>query len=188
MNKRAQAALEFLMTYGWAILVVLVVIGALAYFGVLNPSGLLPEKCTMSAGIACQDHLIDPTTGEVSLSFENGFGSGIYINTIEINGAGNNYFASGAGCTETFASADCDIDLVSDIDGCTFGDAASGELYHIDNGGSATITIGGATACDITDFGGKAKVDITITYYADDSSSTFMHTITGELLAAAEAS
>ena len=33
-NNRAQAALEFLMTYGWAILVVLVSIGALAYFGV----------------------------------------------------------------------------------------------------------------------------------------------------------
>jgi len=28
MKKKAQAAMEFLMTYGWAILVVLVVIGA----------------------------------------------------------------------------------------------------------------------------------------------------------------
>ena len=32
---RAQAAMEFLMTCGWAIIVVLVVIGALAYFGFL---------------------------------------------------------------------------------------------------------------------------------------------------------
>ena len=29
-------AMEFLMTYGWAILVVLVAVGALAYFGVFN--------------------------------------------------------------------------------------------------------------------------------------------------------
>jgi len=40
--------MEFLMTYGWAILVVLVVIGALAYFGVLSPATLLPEKCTVA--------------------------------------------------------------------------------------------------------------------------------------------
>ena len=44
--KKAQAALEFLMTYGWAILVVLAAIGALAYFGVLSPSNFLPSKCT----------------------------------------------------------------------------------------------------------------------------------------------
>jgi uncharacterized protein (UPF0333 family) len=32
MQQRGQAAMEFLMTYGWAILVVLIAIGALAYF------------------------------------------------------------------------------------------------------------------------------------------------------------
>jgi len=35
--KKGQVAFEFLMTYGWAIIVVLVVVGALAYFGVLSP-------------------------------------------------------------------------------------------------------------------------------------------------------
>jgi uncharacterized protein (UPF0333 family) len=30
--RKSQAAMEFLMTYGWAILVVLVALGALAYF------------------------------------------------------------------------------------------------------------------------------------------------------------
>ena len=41
--------MEFLMTYGWAILVVLAAIGALAYFGVLSPGNLLPEKTTFKA-------------------------------------------------------------------------------------------------------------------------------------------
>lgn len=36
---KGQAAMEFLMTYGWAILVVLACIGALTYFGVLKPYG-----------------------------------------------------------------------------------------------------------------------------------------------------
>ena len=55
-SRKSQAALEFLMTYGWAILVVLVSIGALAYFGVLSPEKFLPAKCTLQSGITCLDH------------------------------------------------------------------------------------------------------------------------------------
>ena len=42
------------MTYGWAILVVLAAIGALAYFGVLSPDRFLPERCTMQ-GFTCDN-------------------------------------------------------------------------------------------------------------------------------------
>jgi hypothetical protein len=40
--------MEFLMTYGWALLVVLLVIAVLAYFGMLNPDRFLPDKITVS--------------------------------------------------------------------------------------------------------------------------------------------
>ena len=46
-GKKAQAAMEFLMTYGWAILVVLVTIGALAYFGVLKIPSNTNEAVSM---------------------------------------------------------------------------------------------------------------------------------------------
>ena len=58
VNKKSQAALEFIMTYGWAILVVLVAVGALAYFGVLSPDKFLPSKCTLQSGLACIDHKV----------------------------------------------------------------------------------------------------------------------------------
>ncbi len=74
MFKKAQAAMEFLMTYGWAILVVLAAIGALAYFGVLSPDRFLPEKCTMPSGIACLDFTVDGTNSEVTLSVQNAGG------------------------------------------------------------------------------------------------------------------
>ncbi len=51
--RKGQAALEFLTTYGWAFLVILVMIGALAYFGVLNPSKMLPSRCVFSPEIQC---------------------------------------------------------------------------------------------------------------------------------------
>lgn len=37
MRKKGQAAMEFLMTYGWAILAAIIAIGVLAYFGVFSP-------------------------------------------------------------------------------------------------------------------------------------------------------
>ena len=62
VKKKAQSALEFLTTYGWAFLVILIMIGALSYFGVLDPSRFLPDKCIFGTGVgACQDYTI--TTG-----------------------------------------------------------------------------------------------------------------------------
>ncbi len=81
-QKKSQAAMEFLMTYGWAILVVLAAIAALAYFGVLSPEKFLPEKCVLSPGIACVSHRID--SGKVTLILSNGLGRSILVNSVEV--------------------------------------------------------------------------------------------------------
>ena len=82
INKKGQAAMEFLMTYGWALLVVLIAIGALASFGVLNPSQFLPEVCTLPAGLMCTDH--DVTTTTISIAVQNGMGND--IKNVELDG------------------------------------------------------------------------------------------------------
>jgi uncharacterized protein (UPF0333 family) len=75
MMKKAQAAMEFLMTYGWAILVVLVAIGALAYFGVLSPDNFLPERCTGPAGLDCLDKAtISADANSVTFVLKNNIG------------------------------------------------------------------------------------------------------------------
>ena len=71
--KKGQAAMEFLMTYGWAILVVIAAIAALAYFGVLDPAKLLPERCVFPAGMDCIGKAITTTTVTVSLRNNQGF-------------------------------------------------------------------------------------------------------------------
>ena len=76
---KAQAALEFLMTYGWAILVVLIVIGALAYFGVLSPSNLLPEKCAFPVSLSCVDHQIMEPEHMIMLRLQNSAGKDMII-------------------------------------------------------------------------------------------------------------
>jgi len=74
MFKKGQAAMEFLMTYGWAILVVLIAIGALAYFGVLNPSRFLPNSCTVSNQFACETGDFLANSSGVTIILRNGRG------------------------------------------------------------------------------------------------------------------
>ncbi|MFH1063874.1 MAG: hypothetical protein V1729_02220 [Candidatus Woesearchaeota archaeon] len=84
VDKRAQSAMEFLMTYGWAILVVLAAIGALAYFGVLSPAKFFPESCTLSStsGVGCMDFKLTETTGHFLLV--NGGGRDIIVNNMTV--------------------------------------------------------------------------------------------------------
>ena len=98
MHKKAQAAMEFLMTYGWAILIVLIAIGALAYFGVLSPDRFLPEKCAIStgSGIFCDDFSIDSNT-QVRLSLHNILTDSMSAIAVNLtNGGGGSGYCSGS--------------------------------------------------------------------------------------------
>lgn len=71
--KKGQAAMEFLMTYGWAILVVLAAVAALAFFGVLSPQNLLPDKCLLPTGITCVDAAATSTDLTMVITNDIGF-------------------------------------------------------------------------------------------------------------------
>jgi hypothetical protein len=55
MQKKGQSALEFLTTYGWAFMLMLTLVGGLAYFGVLSPSQFIPDSCASSTGFTCSE-------------------------------------------------------------------------------------------------------------------------------------
>ncbi len=81
-QRKSQAAMEFLMTYGWAILVVLAAIAALAYFGVLSPEKFLPEKCLIETGFTCISSKVE--SGQSTIVFSNGYGRTVIIDNIQI--------------------------------------------------------------------------------------------------------
>ncbi len=58
------------MTYGWALLVVLIAIGALAYLGVLNPTRFVPDKCTIGPGFSCIGWKVDAKGDVVGGTFD----------------------------------------------------------------------------------------------------------------------
>jgi len=86
--RRGQAALEYLVTYGWAFIAILVVVGALAYFGFLSPTKYLPARCEFGAQLECVDYALyaadaGANNGCVLLQFHNNFG--VDVNITEIN-------------------------------------------------------------------------------------------------------
>ena len=81
---KAQAALEFLTTYGWAFLVILVMIGTLAYFGILNPSKVLPSRCNFGAEFQCLDYAISESTNTFRLRLKSNIQDPIDITGITL--------------------------------------------------------------------------------------------------------
>ena len=68
--KRGQAALEFLSTYGWAILMILVAISALAYLGVFNFKNLAPERCMLGSDFDCDAILSKAGELQIVMSYK----------------------------------------------------------------------------------------------------------------------
>ncbi len=89
--RRGQTSLEYLLTYGWAFVALLVVIGALAYFGLLSPTRYLPAQCSFGSQLQCVDYELvqqEPGVhnGIVRMQFRNNFGEDINITNIVTTG------------------------------------------------------------------------------------------------------
>ncbi len=184
-QKRAQGALEFLMTYGWAFLVILIMIGALAYFGVLSPTKFLPERCTFGSQFLCKDYLIttDGSTADVTLKLQNNLGQAVYV-----------LAANATNATSPDGFGGCEISIFDNA-GNPIGPnndenlEADGTLITptaISDGGYFTFK-----AMDCANLGGlvagsKYKVNVDLAYYAATSSSLFSHTVDGELFSNVE--
>ena len=95
-NIKSQAALEFLTTYGWAFLVILLMIGTLTYFGILSPSKFLPERCNIAPEIGCINSIIGQTdigTGVLRLKLKNNIQEAIIVSSWDTTSEANTPFS-----------------------------------------------------------------------------------------------
>lgn len=82
---KSQAALEFLATYGWAFLVILIMIGTLAYFGILSPGKLLPNRCNFGSEFQCLDYQISATANTFKIRLKNNVGEPIDVSQLTVS-------------------------------------------------------------------------------------------------------
>lgn len=112
MEKRAQSALEYLMTYGWALVVIVIVIAALFAFGIFNPPSA--GTCTGLNKLAYVQH--STANGIFYLRASNGAGSQISITDVNFtsnNNAVTYQAVSGTNFPATTINSASNIDLNS---------------------------------------------------------------------------
>lgn len=73
---KGQAAIEYLMTYGWALLVIAVVLVVLISSGVLDPSSNIKESCVFPPQVSCvmQYAAVKSNNVEYKVRLANNFG------------------------------------------------------------------------------------------------------------------
>ncbi len=111
---KGQSALEYLVTYGWAILAIVVVAAVLWYFGVFNP-GNFASQASSARGfgdVSVLDQRYNSTT--LSLVLGNSVGQNIYVTDISVAGTsgtvGDANIAAGGQTTFTVtAVGDCGV-------------------------------------------------------------------------------
>jgi hypothetical protein len=69
---KGQAAIEFLTTYAWGVLVVLLTIGAMFYFGILG-TDTTNNKCELWPEFACEESKVN-ADGTIQLQIRNNLG------------------------------------------------------------------------------------------------------------------
>ncbi len=83
---RGQAALEYLMTYGWAILALLIVVGVILSSGIFSPSFIFSESCGFGNNMPCHDAIYfkDTTIPTITISLYNSLPYKINITDVQI--------------------------------------------------------------------------------------------------------
>ncbi len=152
----------------------LIIVLFFAFFGTyFHPSELLPEKCTLPMGLECNKFsIVSGNPGLISLTLENGMGSGIMIRSIKITELKNNY--------------DCYIDLKTNSPGCPkqYKDLDGWHLAHGEKGTVKLICpVEPTEHPDIKTIGNITLVYCADTSSDDDDCTAFPHTMEGTLVA-----
>ncbi|MCL5433890.1 MAG: hypothetical protein M1538_02855 [Candidatus Marsarchaeota archaeon] len=85
-RERAQSAMEYLMTYGWAILIIAIVLAILFKLGVFSGASLTGTSCLGSPGFSCSNPVLSSTAG-LSFSLGQSTGSELYNVLIACSGS-----------------------------------------------------------------------------------------------------
>jgi len=107
--RRAQAAMEYLITYGWAVLIMLVVVGVLFYLGIFNPKAI--AACSFQTpGFTCYAYKLASNTSnnEHGLILDLGQATGH-----DIKVTGINCTASGTWIVTEFTAAQGNVTVSS---------------------------------------------------------------------------
>lgn len=77
-NRKAQAAMEFLVTYGWMLMVAALVAAAMFYMGVFDTNKYVPHQCNMGLDFRCEQYSTF-TNGSIRINMLNKVGEPVEL-------------------------------------------------------------------------------------------------------------
>ncbi len=126
-KSKSQSALEFLTTYAWAFVVIMITIGALYYFGVLDFRKYTPQKCIFPSQMKCLDFSLQIAEAKVKLL--NDLGEKIEVSSVSMsNDVGS------IACTPTLSNLPFEWEYATEKDitfSCSLGGYISGERVEL---------------------------------------------------------
>lgn len=149
MRRKGQAAVEFLMTYGWAILAAVIAIGVLAYFGVFSPGKYVTDSAIVTAPFYVNAQNIQAETGAsgsnsgIVIELRNNGGEDLTVTTVTVEG--------------TTPAVDCTTGTIS-----TLVTPSTAVSFTVDCG-LAALTAGNTYKGDITINYNKAGSSVALT-------------------------
>lgn len=88
-NKKSQAAMEFLITYSWVILILLISIATLTYVGISNLKSYNIDQCILENGLFCRDFSLG--TDVITIFLVNTHSRDVHIINISIGPCSQNF-------------------------------------------------------------------------------------------------
>ncbi len=93
-SRKGQSALEYLMTYGWALVVIVIVIAALVFL--IQPSQVGGNTCSTTSGILITNHQVSDSNNSITLSLSNQSATTLSDTNISVTGTSGGNPVTGA--------------------------------------------------------------------------------------------
>ena len=84
IKRKSQASIEYLTTYAWAFIIIIVITGAISYLGLLDFGKFLPQTCKFSNQFPCLDFNLN-ADGNVRVKLVNNIGTELDIVSIVLD-------------------------------------------------------------------------------------------------------
>ena len=129
-SSKSQSAMEYLMTYGWAILIIAIVMIALFQLGVLGNNSANTGECIASSGYLCANPVLN-SNGQLQVTFGQLSGSSMVITGINCSqaNAAPNVWTAVSPSANVITGGETSIVLSCPVVSNTIGTSFSGSLW-----------------------------------------------------------
>jgi hypothetical protein len=151
-------------------ILIAILLAVLIHLGIIKPSLLLPDKCSLQQKLYCKDYIISAGSDWVVLKVHNAGTKGMLITLVNAESSGGSIFCENNTLTDRFGYT-----------GPTPTRAGRKGLY-IGRDSVVDIFIPCTGIDEQLIKEGKKKLDLTIQWYSADSTETFTSTMRGKLI------